>query len=80
MHPASQLIVGMLNQAQRFRVELEHLTLLVDRCHPLKQLGVEIDCVLVSCQFRRLGCSHLLQLWIRIRGSHGEERSLHPLQ
>ena len=62
-----KLVVVILDQAQRFRIEIERIALLVDRIHALKQLGIEVDRILVRGQLRRLDLLDLLQLRVDVR-------------
>src|SRR5262249_46311876 len=49
-----KLVIGVLEQAQRFRIKLERVTLVVDGLYALEQACVEVDCVPMRRELRRL--------------------------
>ena len=75
-----KFLVVELDQAQRFRIELQRIALLVDRVHALEQLGVEKDRVLMRGQPGRLEVLHFLQLGIQVRSGDAVECGHHAVE
>ena len=69
-----KFLVVVLDQAQRFRIELQRIALLVDRGDTLKQFGVEKDRVRMRGQPGRFEVLHFLQLRIQVRSGDAVER------
>ena len=57
-----KLLVVVLDEPQRLGIEMERRALVVDRLHARKELGVQIDGVLMRGQARSFVLLHLLQL------------------
>ena len=75
-----ELVVGDLDQAQRLRIQLERLPLLIDDGDARKQLGIEVDGISMGSHLRSNRRTNLLQGRIGIGGAYRKERCCRPVQ
>ncbi len=68
-----ELQVVPLDQAQRLRIEMQRLALVVHGLDALEQLRVEADRIFVRRELRRLDRANLQQFGIAVRGDDAEE-------
>ena len=73
-----KLLIVILHQPQRFRIEVERCALVVDRFHARKKFRVQINRILLRGQARGFVRLHLLQLIVNVRAGDAVEHQHGP--